>query len=141
MKDGRLLWSLPLRICPPPVEKLGDLLGVDVGNFVLGEVGNGVVLEKGDDGEIPFRRLSLGPRESFEFLDHLGEVRTRDGLPELGLDPEFVEQFVSELPRLVKVGSSRAPVDVAGSIWNFDSAEPELLGFFKKVETASKTPL
>lgn len=127
MKDGRLLGSLPLRIRPPPVEKLGDLLGVDVGDFVLGEVGNCVGLEKGDDREVSFRRLSLGPRKGLEILDHLGEVRACDGLSELGLDPELIEQLVSELPGLVKVRGARSPIDVASSIWNLEPAEPELL--------------
>ena len=135
VKDRRLLRRLSLRVRPPPVEELGDLLGIDVGDLVLGEVGNGVGLEKGDDGEVPFRRLSLGPREGLELLDHLGEVRAGDGLSELGLDPELVEQFVGELPGLVEVGGSRAPVDVASAVGDFYSAEPELLGaIFELIE-------
>ncbi len=116
MEDRRLRRRLLPRVRPSPVEKLGDLLGADVGDFVLREVGDGVGLQEGDDGEVPIRRLALGPRMGLELLGHLGEVRSRYGLTEFRLDSDLVEEVVGELPRLVEVGSSGPPVDGAVSV-------------------------
>ena len=61
VKDRRLPLRLPLRVRPSPVEEPGDLLGVDVGDFVLGETGNGVGVQKGDDRQVPLVRLVASP--------------------------------------------------------------------------------
>jgi hypothetical protein len=48
-------------------------------------------------------------------------------LTEFGLDSDLVEEVVGELPRLVEVGSSGRPVDVAVSVGDLDTAKPQLL--------------
>ena len=66
-------------------------------------------------------------RVRLELLGHLGEVPSRYGLTEFGLDSDLVEEVVGELPRLVEVGSSGRPVDVAVSVGDLDTAKPQLL--------------
>jgi len=44
VNDGRFLRRLPLRILSPPIEEFADLLLIEVGDLVLGEVGNGIGL-------------------------------------------------------------------------------------------------
>jgi hypothetical protein len=83
---------------------------------------------QGDDGEVPLGLLALGFGSLLEVIDHLLEVQNRDGLTELGLDPDLVEEVVGELPCLIEVGGTRTPIDSARSVGDLDPTEPQLLG-------------
>ncbi len=129
VEDGGLTGRLALLgVRPAPVEEPGDLLGAEVGDLIPSEVGDGIGPEKGDDGEVPLGLLALGFGSLLEVIDHLLEVQDRDGLTELGLDPDLVKEVVGELPCLIEVGGTRTPIDSARSVGDLDPTEPQLLG-------------
>lgn len=129
VEDGGLTGRLALTgVCPAPIEEPGDLLGAEVSDPVLSEVGYGMGPQEGDDSEVPLGLLALGFGSLLEVIDHLLEVQDRDGLTELGLDPDLVEEVVGELPCLIEVGGTRTPIDSARSVGDLDPTEPQLLG-------------
>src|SRR5271170_475410 len=91
IKDRGLLRSLPPGIQPPPIEECGDRLRGYLSDLVLGEVGEGVGSQEGDDRRLPFGGGPLGQNMGFVVLDHLGEGRSRDRLAQPDFDLQFVE--------------------------------------------------
>ncbi len=134
VEDGGLPRRLALTgVRPPPVEESGDLLGAEVGDLVLSEVGDGIGPEEGDDGDVPLGGFTLRLGRILEVLNHLLKVQDRDGLTELGLDPDLVEEVVGELPCLIEVRGTRTPIDVARPVGDLDTAQPQLLGSVLKL--------